>query len=194
MPRSGLPGYFETWAVYKQTIDVLVRAGAIEDATKIWWDLRPSARFPTLEMRITDVCPLVDDAVAIASLYVALVRMLFRLRRANLSWRRYPVFLLEENRWRAQRYGVEGSLFDFGRGELVPFRELNEELVALVAEDMQGMGATAELGRLRAIAAHGTSADRQVACYAEARRNGADHSEALHRVVDQLVAETALGL
>ncbi|MFM9718880.1 glutamate-cysteine ligase family protein, partial [Streptomyces galilaeus] len=81
-------------------VDVLVRAGVIGDATKIWWDLRPSARFPTLEMRITDVCTNVKDAVAVTSLFVSIVRMLYRIRRANQTWRTYPLFLLAENRWR----------------------------------------------------------------------------------------------
>ena len=189
MPRSGLPGYFETWALYRQTIDVLVKAGAIEDATKIWWDLRPSARFPTLEMRITDVCPLAADALAVAALYVAILRMLYRLRRANLSWRRYPVFLLEENRWRAQRYGVEGSLFDFGKGELVAFRDLVEELIALLREDAEAFGCLSEMEHARVIVARGTSADRQVARFTELQAQGLSREQALAGVVDHLIAE-----
>ena len=103
--------------------------GLIEDATKIWWDLRPSARFPTLEMRITDVCPLIEDGIAIAALYRCILRLLYRLRRQNQRWRYYPPFLVRENRWRAQRYGVEQGLVDFGKGTVVPFPDLLEELV-----------------------------------------------------------------
>ncbi|HWB46059.1 MAG TPA: carboxylate-amine ligase, partial [Hyphomicrobiaceae bacterium] len=104
LPRTGLPGRFNGWEEYRQTVDLLVRSGIIEDATKIWWDLRPSARFPTLEMRIADVCTRVEDAVCVAALYLSIVHMLYRIRRANQTWRTYPVFLLSENRWRAQRY------------------------------------------------------------------------------------------
>ena len=142
-PRSGLPGRLASWDEYQQIVAVLVKAGIIEDASKIWWDVRPSAKFPTLEMRITDVATRLDDAIAVAALYVSTVRMLWRLSRANLSWRTYPVFLLEENRWRAQRYGVKGQLFDFGKGALVPFADLLAELVALVAEVAEALGCAA---------------------------------------------------
>ncbi|MEM6667472.1 MAG: carboxylate-amine ligase, partial [Pseudomonadota bacterium] len=127
MPRTGLPEQFESPDQYARTIDVLVRAGMIEDATKIWWDLRPSHRYPTLEMRVTDVCTRMDDAIAIAALMRCLLRMLYRLRRDNQRWRRYSRFLIEENRWLAQRNGVKGSLIDFGKGECVPYADLIDE-------------------------------------------------------------------
>jgi len=190
MPRTGLPGRFAGWDEYRATVDVLVKAQVIEDATKIWWDLRPSARFPTLEMRITDVCTRMADGLAVAALYLSVCRMLYRLRRANQSWRTYPVFLLEENRWRAQRYGVGGTLFDFGKGELVPFAHLLEELIALTGEDAAALGCSAEVAHARTILANGTSADRQIATYEKARTSGANHEEALQAVVDALVAET----
>ncbi|KAB2911917.1 MAG: carboxylate-amine ligase [Hyphomicrobiaceae bacterium] len=192
LPRTGLPGRFSGWQEYEQTIGVLVRSGVIEDPSKIWWDLRPSARFPTLEMRITDVCTRLDDAITIAALYVAIVRMLYRLRRSNQSWRTYPLLLLDENRWRAQRYGVSGTLFDFGRGELIAFAALLEELIALVAEDAVALACVAEIDRARAIAAGGTSADRQIACFKEASL-GADTQSGLRSVVDWLVTETRAG-
>ena len=191
LPRTGLPGRLAGWDEYAQTVDVLVRSGVIEDASKIWWDLRPSARFPTLEMRITDVCTRMEDGLAIAALYVCICRMLYRLRRANQSWRTYPVFLLEENRWRAQRYGVTGRLFDFGKGELVPFRALADELPALIAEDAAALDCLPEIAHAVGIAALGTSADRQVAAFTTARQNGASSAEALITVVDELLAETA---
>lgn len=189
-PRTGLPGRFNSWDEYRQTVEVLVNAGLMEDGSKIWWDLRPSARFPTLEMRITDVVTRIDDAITIAALYVCLCRMLYRLRRANQSWRTYPVFLLEENRWRAQRYGVEGTLFDFGKGMLVPYRELIEEILSLVAEDAEALGCVDEIARARSIVAEGTSADRQIEVYDAKIRAGADHDNALRAVVDHLIAET----
>ena len=194
MPRTGLPGRFESFDQYRRTIDVLIRAGVIEDATKVWWDVRPSARFPTLEMRITDVCPLIDDAVTIAALYVSIARMLYRLRRSNQSWRGYPLFLLAENRWRAQRYGVHGTLFDFGKGELVALSDLLDELIELVAPDAAALGCTSEVGRARVIAKSGTSANRQVAELERLMAAGAPRESALRGVVDLLVAETASGL
>ncbi len=194
LPRSGLPNRFETWNEYQRTADVLVRSNVIEDASKIWWDLRPSAHYPTLEMRITDVCPRIGDAIAIAALFVAILRMLYRLRRMNLSWRSYPLFLINENRWRAQRYGVDGSLFDFGKGELVPFRALLNELLLILAEDAPALDCEAEFDRLRTIARDGTSADRQVACFNEAMASGMGRENALRSVVDRLVEETAAEL
>jgi carboxylate-amine ligase len=193
LPRTGLPGRFSGWGEYSRTVDVLVRAGVIEDASKIWWDIRPSARFPTLEMRIPDVCTRVDDGLAIAAMYVCLVRMLWRLRQANQSWRTYPVFLLDENRWRAQRYGVGGTLFDLGTGQLVPFADLVDEIVALTAEDAQALGCEAEIAGARRIVAEGTSADRQVAAYRRFLDEGARQDAALAGVVHMLTQETLAG-
>jgi len=192
LPRTGLPQRFESWAEYRDTIDVLVRNGVIEDASKIWWDLRPSARFPTLEMRITDICTRREDAVCVAALYVSILRMLYRIRRANQTWRAYPLFLLSENRWRAQRYGVTGSLFDFGKGELVAFRDLIDELLAMVREDAEALGCREEAEHARVILARGTSADRQVACLAQLLAEGAPREEALRGVVDHLIGETVM--
>jgi glutamate---cysteine ligase / carboxylate-amine ligase len=190
LPRTGMPGRFEGWAEYTQTVDLLVRNGVIEDATKIWWDLRPSSRFPTLEMRVTDVCTRLEDGVCVAAAYVCILRMLYRLRRANQTWRQYPLFLLAENRWRAQRYGVKGTLFDLGKGELVPFGDLVDELLAMLREDAEALGCVAELEHARTIVARGTSADRQVAHYAKLLSQGLSPPDALKGVVDHLIAET----
>ena len=190
LPRTGLPGRFESWEEYRSTVDVLVRNGIIEDASKIWWDLRPSAKFPTLEMRITDVCTRAEDAVCVAAMYASIVRMLYRIRRANQTWRSYPLFLLSENRWRAQRYGVDGSLFDFGRGELVPFRDLVDELLILLREDAEALGCWPEVEHARTIVSGGTSANRQIAHFNRLASQGASREEALRGVVDHLIAET----
>jgi carboxylate-amine ligase len=190
LPRTGMPGRFEGWYEYLQTVDLLVRNGIIEDASKLWWDIRPSARFPTLEMRVTDVCTLIEDAVCVAALYVSILRMLYRLHRANQTWRTYPLFLLAENRWRAQRYGVDGSLFDLGKGELVAFRELLDELLAMLGEDAAALGCSAELKHARTILARGTSADRQVQHFQGRMAEGATREEALKSVVDHLIKET----
>ena len=189
-PRTGMPQRFQSWQDYRDTVDVLVKADVIQDATKIWWDVRPSDRFPTLEMRVTDMCTRVEDSVAVASLYACLMRMLMRLKRQNQTWRAYPEMLLAENRWRAMRYGVNGTLFDLGRRELVPFRYLLEELIALVAEDADALGCTKEIEHLRRIVTEGTSADRQRAVYKAAVAAGVDHDDALRAVVDHLAAET----
>ena len=190
LPRTGLPGRFESWEEYRQTVDILVRAGIIEDASKIWWDMRPSSRFPTLEMRVTDVCTRLEDAVCVAAMFVSILRMLYRIRRSNQTWRTYPLFLLSENRWRAQRYGVGGTLFDFGKGELVPFGDLVEELLALLREDAEALGCAAEIAHARTIVARGTSADRQVACFEQLMAQGASRDDALKGLVDHLIAET----
>jgi carboxylate-amine ligase len=193
LPRAGLPQVFSSAAEYRRMIDLLVKLGRIEDASKIWWDLRPSANFPTLEMRIPDVCTRLDDGVAIAALYQSLVHMLIALKRRNQRWRHYLPALVAENRWLAQRHGVGGELIDFGRGEAVPFRDLVEEMIALVGEEARDLGCSAEVERARTIVAEGTSADRQLAVYFTAVEAGHSEEAALRAVVDHLLAETLEG-
>lgn len=193
MPRTGIPEQFSGFSEYHRTIDVLVNAGLIEDATKIWWDLRPSARFPTLEMRILDVCPLLDDAISVASMFLCICRMLYRLRRRNQRWRYYSPFLINENRWRAQRYGCDEGLVDFGRGEIVPFGELLEELTELIGEDMEHFDCVDEVAHARNIINKGTSADRQINRYKSFVDAGSGEEEALKAVVDGLIEETVQG-
>jgi glutamate---cysteine ligase / carboxylate-amine ligase len=192
LPRTGVPHQFSSYSEYERTIELLVSAGLIEDATKIWWDLRPSARFPTLEMRITDVCPLVEDGIAIASLFRCILRLLYRLRRENQRWRYYPPFLVRENRWRAQRYGIEQGMVDFGKGAVVPFPVLLEELFELIAEDAAHFGCIAEVAHARMIVQRGTSADRQLARYDAIKKLGGSEQAALVGVVDEIVDETLM--
>ncbi|MEO0994522.1 MAG: carboxylate-amine ligase [Pseudomonadota bacterium] len=194
LPRTGLPDKLESFAEYRRMVDHLIAAGCIEDATKIWWDIRPSDKFPTIEQRVTDVCSRMEDVVTIAAIYQALLAYLFRLRARNQRWRLYPATLLGENRWRAQRYGVEGRLVDHGRAMLTPFADLIEELLDLVQADAEALGCQRELLHARRIAAEGTSATRQRARYAQARAEGADAPEALRAVVDGLIAEFTDGL
>lgn len=194
LPRTGLPEQFDSYGEFERHLNVLVAAGVIEDGSKLWWDIRPSVRFPTLEMRISDVCTRLDDAIAVAALYRCLLRMLWRLRRHNQRWRRYAAMLVNENRWRAQRYGFDEGLVDFGRGEIVPYGELLEEMIALVAEDAAHFGCAAEIAHARDILARGTSAHRQVVRYREALASGCEPAEALTAVVDWLVEETVAGL
>jgi carboxylate-amine ligase len=191
LPRTGLPEQFDSWGEYQRHVDVLVRAGLIENASKLWWDVRPSSRFPTLEMRITDVPTLVEDSITIAALYLCLLRMLWRLKRSNQRWRRYAAMLIGENRWRAQRYGIDEGLVDFGKGEIVPYPDLLDELLDLVREDAAALGCGAEVAGARAILARGTSAHRQRAAFAAARAAGEGRDQALIAVVDRLIAETS---
>lgn len=191
MPRTGLPNTFDSQAEYQRHVNVMVNAGLIEDGTKIWWDIRPSSRFPTLEMRICDVCTDLDDAAAIAALYASLLHMLYRLRLDNQRWRQYATMLINENRWRAQRYGIDEGLVDFGKGRIVPFAELVDEMIGLVAEDADALGCRAELEHVRTICRLGTSAHRQRAAHAAAIKAGKSREEALQAVVDHLIAETA---
>jgi carboxylate-amine ligase len=192
LPRSGLPGLFASWSEYQRTLAVLIDAGIIEDGSKIWWDLRPSARYPTLEMRICDVCPRIEDALTVAAAYLCILRMLWRRKKSNLKWRTYPISLIEENRWRAQRYGVSGALLDLSIGSLVPFPELAQELFELIAEDAWALNCEKEIANLLVIARDGTSADRQQRVWQSVLSNGGDERDALIAVVDQLIEESAM--
>lgn len=194
LPRTGLPEAFNSWSEYRRHVNVLVEAGLIEDATKLWWDIRPSDRYPTLEMRIPDICTTIDDGITVASIYLSLLHMLYQRRRVNQRWRTYADMLVEENIWRAQRYGIEGSLMDFGIGALVPYAELIEELIDLVQQDAVELGCVAEVEHAREIVARGTSADRQLRAYREALDGGADEETALHRVVDLLIDDSVSGI
>ncbi|MFQ5635378.1 MAG: carboxylate-amine ligase [Gammaproteobacteria bacterium] len=193
LPRTGLPQRFDSAAEYQRHVDILVNAGLLEDATKIWWDIRPSARYPTLETRIFDVCTTLEDAVALAALTTCIMRMLFRLRVKNQRWRIYNPMLLRENRWRAMRYGLDESLLDLARGELVPFPQLLGEIQAIVEKDADALGCQAEIAHLSEIVRRGTSAHRQVDAYERALEKGADKKAALREVVRYLIEETAVG-
>ena len=193
LPRTGMPERFDSWGEYRRHVDILTAAGLIEDATKLWWDLRPSERFPTLEMRIADSCTTLEDSLSIAALFRCLLRMLWRLKRENQRWRLYARMLIDENRWLAQRYGVDRGLVDFGRGRIVPYAELLEEILTLIQPDAQHFACEAEVAHARDILARGTSAHRQLAVFEAALAAGADRAEGLTAVVDWLIAETVRG-
>ncbi len=194
LPRTGVPDRFESYGEYERLVNQMIRAGVIDEASKIWWDIRPSAKFPTLEMRMTDVCTRVDDTVTIAAFYVCIISMLKRLRLNNQRWRIYPRTLIDENRWLAQRHGTGEGLVDFGKGQRVPFAELMEELIELVREDAEQLDCVSEIEHTREIVARGTSAQRQMALYLKAMEDGADERQALEQVVDMLIEDTAIGL
>ena len=194
LPRTGLPERFASWAEYQRHINILMEAGLIEDSTKIWWDLRPSARFPTIETRIMDVCTRLDDTIALVSLLVCILRMLYRLRRRNQRWRIYTPMLIRENRWRAMRYSFDEGMIDLAKGTIVPFEQLMDEMLSLVIEDARALGCEKEIAHIHEILSRGTSAHRQLKDFELERANGASVEESLKSVVDTLIADTAEGL
>ncbi len=194
LPRTGIPERFASYSEYQRHVYILVNAGLIEDSTRIWWDLRPSARYPTLETRVMDVCTRLDDTVALTAMLVCIMRMLFRLRSANQRWRIYTPMLIRENRWRAMRYSFDEGLIDLAKGSVVPFDELLEEMLSLIAEDAEALGCTEEVGSVRDILARGTSAHHQLKSFEASLASGASTEEALHAVVDTLIEDTAQGL
>ena len=194
LPRTGLPERFASWAEYQRHVNILMDAGLIEDSTRIWWDLRPSARFPTLETRVMDVCTRLDDAVALAALLVCILRMLYRLRKHNQRWRIYTPMLIRENRWRAMRYSFDEGLVDLARGVVVPFDELLDEILDLIGEDAVALNCEAEVASVRNILTRGTSAHRQLRDYELEEAAGKSVDECLSAVVDTLISDTAEGL
>ena len=194
LPRTGLPERFQSYNEYQRHVDILVQAGVIQDSTKIWWDLRPSASFPTLEARIMDVCTRLDDAISLTALWVCVMRMLYRLRTKNQRWRTYSQMLINENRWRAMRYSFDEGMIDFAKGSIVPFDELLDEILELTYEDSQVLGCEKEVASVRDILSRGTSAHRQLASHDEALASGKDAEAALRAVVDTLIEDTRGGL
>ncbi len=194
LPRTGLPERFSSYAEYRRLVSIMVEAGLIEDATKIWWDIRPSGRYPTLEARIMDVCTDIEDALCLAAMVCCILRLLYRLRLNNQRWREYSPMLIGQNRWRAMRYSFDRGLIDFGRGRVIPFPQLLEELLDLVREDAEALGCVSQVEHTRKILARGTSAHRQLEVHGQALADGASSDEAYRAVVDYLIAETARGV
>ena len=190
MPRTGLPDLFASEEDYAHYVAVMTAAGAIEDASFLWWTLRPSVRYPTLELRVADSCTLLEHTLAVAALYRCLVRLADRRPEWNRELTGASRALVAENLWRAQRDGVRAELIDPASGAVTPFAACLDAALALVAEDADALGCAGQLGVARAIVAEGTSADRQLAVFAEARGRGLDRREALGAVVDWLAAAT----
>jgi carboxylate-amine ligase len=166
-PRTGIPDSFESWSEYQEYVELLVQLRSVDDAKKIWWDIRPHPTFGTLEFRICDVPTAPRATIAIAALVQAIVVKLYKLRTANLGFRLYHRRLIEENKWRAARWGLDGKLVDFGRRREVPMRELALELLAIVDDVVDELGSRREIEYIRTILAEGTSADRQLRVYKE---------------------------
>lgn len=190
MPRTGLPDLFANKDDYDGFVAAMVRSGAIADASFLWWTLRPSARFPTLELRVADSCTRLEDTLTIAALYRCLVRRLDRNPKLNLDVTSTTRAIASENMWRAQRRGVRAS-FIKETGAAVPFAEHLELILGDIAEDAEALGCEAEVARARTIVADGTSADRQLAVFAEVRASGGTSSEALAAVIDWMAGTTA---
>ncbi|MEE2959268.1 MAG: carboxylate-amine ligase [Myxococcota bacterium] len=190
LPRTGLPQYFDSYAQFQRFTLTMVESGIIEDASKLWWDIRPSHHYPTIEVRIMDVCTKLEDALALTAMYLSLSHRMLRLRRQNQKWRQYSVALLNENRWRAQRYGLDEGLVDFGRRKIIPWAEELDDLIDLVGYDAEKLGCLDELLHLRTILERGTSADRQLRVFRNSLDRGQTEAEALVSVVHHLVEET----
>ena len=185
-PRTGIPDYFSSWSEYEDYVNLLVHLHCIDNAKKIWWDVRPHPTFGTLEFRICDVATRVDEAIAIAALVQAVVVKLHHLYMRNMGFRIHPRALIEENKWRAARWGVEGKLIDFGKRSEVPMRILGEELLAFVDDVVDDLGSRDAIMPIHSILREGTSAERQLAVYRETRD--------LKAVVRHIVEETRDGV
>jgi len=186
-PRTGVPPTFGTYADYEQMVQILISGKCIEDPSKIWWDIRPHHLYPTLEFRVCDMCTRVDEAVCIAAIFQALIAKLWKLRRDNMTFRVYPLSLIEENKWRAVRYGVEGNLLDLGQERERSARKVIHELVAWFLDDVvDDLGSREQVEYAFKILEEGTSADRQLKVFEETGE--------LKAVVASLIEETAEGV
>jgi len=186
-PRTGIPRFIASFAEYQNYINTLIATGCIPNGSKIWWDVRPHWKYPTLEFRICDVCTRVDEAVCIAAILQALVFKVYKMRRDNITWRIYSSDLIDENKWRAVRYGLQGNLIDFGREAEFPAPVLIREFLEWFLRDaVDELGSRKDVEYAFQILDGGTSADRQVATF--------QRTNDMKAVVDQLIAETEEGV
>ena len=192
LPRSGLPEIFESWNDWQELLQVLGETGMVSDPSKIWWDMRPSAKHPTLEIRICDICTWAEDGLTIAALYQSLLAFLYHLKNSNQRWRHYRRILILENKWRAQRYGIDAKMADWGKRVLVPLPELIDEMVEMLRPHAAALGCVAEVEHARVMARRGTSADHQLKVYHAALEAGAEDHEAQVAVVDWLVEQSVV--
>jgi carboxylate-amine ligase len=185
-PRTGIPPDFSSYDEFENYVELLVKTKSIDDGKKIWWDLRPHSVFPTIEFRVCDAATLVEETLCIAALIQAICAKLLVLRDRNIGFRRYAPQLIQENKWRAMRGGMNASLIDFGKSTEVPMRDLAIELLEFIDDVVDALGSRRETDYLQKIAREGTSADRQLATFAATGH--------LHSVVDQVAAETIAGV
>ena len=185
-PRTGIPDAFESLSEYESYLKLLVSTNCIDNAKKIWWDIRLHPFFDTIEFRICDAQSRVDDTIALAALMQAIVSKLQKLRRQNVTFRSYPRRLIDENRWRASRHGLDGKLIDFGRKCEVDERDLLHEMLDFVSTEVEELGNQREMAHIERIMREGTGADRQLMVW--------ERTQDMKAVVDQIVAETNEGL
>jgi carboxylate-amine ligase len=185
-PRTDIPDYFSSIGEFDNYVNLLIKTGCIDNAKKIWWDVRPHPFFPTLEFRICDLPSKVDEVITIAALFQAIVAKLYKLHRQNMGFRLYRRALIQENKWRAVRWGLEGKLIDFGKQKEVPVRDLILELLDFVDDVVDELGSRKEIEYVHTMLEQGTSADRQLRVYNE--------TGDLKAVVDSIMAETLEGV
>ena len=181
-PRTNIPDYFPSWGEYQSFVDLLVQTHCIDNAKKIWWDIRPHPNFPTLEFRCCDIPMRLEETISIAALIQATVAKLYKLYEANQGFRLYRRALIMENKWRAARYGLDGKLIDFGRKIEVPMGDLVEEYLAFVDDVLDELGSREEVSGIRRIVETGSGADRQLRVFRE--------TGDLTKVVDYIIEET----
>src|SRR5215510_14264155 len=181
-PRTDIPDYFSSYSDFENYVNLLLKTGCIDKPKKIWWDVRPHPQFPTLEFRICDIPSRVDEVIALAALIQAIVAKLSKLYRMNMGFRLYRRALIQENKWRAVRWGLDGKLIDFGKQKEVPVRDLVLELLDFVDDVVDGLGSRRELEYVHKILQEGTSADRQIRTFEE--------TGDLNAVVDRIISET----
>src|ERR1700732_3005660 len=185
-PRTNIPDYFPSWGEYENFIKLLIKTNCIDNAKKIWWDIRPHPFFNTLEFRVCDIPMRVDETIALAALIQATIVKLHKLYSANQGFRLYRRALIMENKWRAARYGLNGKLIDFGKQTEVPVRDLIEEYLEFVDDVVDELDSREELNYIREIMKMGSGADRQLRVFEE--------TGDLKKVVDFIIAETEVGL
>jgi glutamate---cysteine ligase / carboxylate-amine ligase len=181
-PRTDIPDYFGSWSEYENYVALLVKTGCIDNPKKIWWDVRPHPFFPTLEFRVCDIPSKIDEVIAIAAVFQAITAKLYKLYRKNLGFRLYRRALIQENKWRAVRWGLDGMMIDFGKQKEVPVRDLILELLDFIDDVLDELGSRKEVEYVHTILENGTSADRQLATFEE--------THDLNAVVDRIMAET----
>jgi len=185
-PRTNIPDLYQSWSEFQNYVDLLIRTNCIDNAKKIWWDIRPHPHFPTLEFRVCDIPMRYEETIAIAALCQAIIAKLYKLHERNLGFRQYSRALIMENKWRAARYGLDGKMIDFGKQTEVPVRSLIGEILDFVADVVEELGSQEEIAYIHRILEMGSGADRQLRVFRE--------TGDLKKVVDYMIEETEHGL
>ncbi|MEK9139003.1 MAG: glutamate-cysteine ligase family protein, partial [Bacteroidota bacterium] len=185
-PRTNIPDYFQSYSEYENFVNLLIKTNCIDNAKKIWWDIRPHPFFGTLEFRVCDIPMRADETIALAALMQAVIVKLYRLYSSNMGFRLYRRALIMENKWRASRYGIRGKLIDFGKQMEVPFTDLVNELMQFIDDVVDELGSREEVNYISKIIEMGTGAERQLRVF--------EQTHDLIAVVDYIIEETSVGL